>query len=115
MSRKSKTRRGGRRPGEVRRALEAAVRRLAEAGRTITWRSLAQAARVGWEVARRTVCNMLSAGLLVRIGTLRTARTGRPMCVLAPADRAGDAALRRQAEQAAALASALHAWGRCAA
>lgn len=107
-------RRRGRRPGEVRRALERAVRRMAQAGRTITWRSLAAAARVGWEVARCTVNRMLSAGELVRIGTLRTAATGRPMCVLAPADMAGDAAIRQRAADAAALMVAMRGWGAAA-
>lgn len=112
MARRSKSRRRGRPAGEVRRALAQAVERMAQAGRTITWRSLAAAARVGWDAARRTVCNMLRAGVLVRVGTLRTAATGRPMCVLAPAGMVGDdtAAMQQRADQAAALLDAMRAW-----
>lgn len=110
MASPSKRRRGGV-AGEVRRALARAARKLATAGQAITFRSLAAAARVGWRKAQQTVQDMLRAGELVRVGTLRTAATGRPMCVLAPADLAADAAQQHRADQAAALAEAMRSWG----
>lgn len=114
MSRRRNQRRG-RPAGDVRRALAQAVQSLLAKGRTITWRSLAAAARVGADRARRTVCEMLRAGQLVRIGTLRTARTGRPMSVLAPPELADDAEMRRRAQQAGELLQAMRAWGQAVA
>jgi hypothetical protein len=69
--------------GEVREKLAEAARALvAERQTPVTWRDLAEHACVGYDLARRTVTNMASAGELERVGTVATGR--RPQVTFAP-------------------------------
>ena len=112
--------------GEVRRALaEAACRLLARrelvvdgtAVDGVTWKDMAAEAQVGWDVARRTVCNMARAGELSRLGAVKSAGSERWMSIYAPAtlvDSAADVGSITQAWRAESLnaclqSGALHA------
>lgn len=73
-------------PGEIRRALrDAAQAQFAERGQGATWRELAQRARIGLQVARRTVDNMARAGELQVAGSVRVPGACRPMTAYVPA------------------------------
>jgi len=73
-------------PGEVRQALEDAARKLKQEGREATWRELAEAAKVGYRVAARTVANMENAGVLEVVGSAKRAHSRRWMNVYSPTD-----------------------------
>jgi hypothetical protein len=73
-------------PGEIRRALRAAVQaEFAQRGQGATWRDLANRAGVGLLVARRTVENMVRTGDLRVCGQARMPHTRRPMTLYIPA------------------------------
>lgn len=102
--------------GEIRQALaEAAVQLVTERGLVVdgvavdgvTWRDMAAAAQVGWDTARRTVCNMARAGDLARIGQHRPAGSRRWMAVYAPAQLLPDDAWPQPWGGIETLASAL--------
>lgn len=90
----------GRPRGEARQALHDAAQRLAtarldderalrEALRGVTWRDMAQAARVGFGVAKVTVRDMARAGDLVRLPVdVRTPHSRRPMAQYLPSSLA---------------------------
>lgn len=67
--------------GDCRRAIGSAAHALGRG----TWRDLATAASVGFDVARRTAENMVRDGQLVRAGTVSAPGASRPMTVYAPA------------------------------
>lgn len=72
--------------GQIRQALGDAAPRLAQqhpAG--ITWRQLAEAACVGYQAARRTVCEMRRAGELEPTGdVVRLPHSRRPLALYVP-------------------------------
>jgi hypothetical protein len=85
--------------GEIRQALAGAAERLVmERGLVVdgtavdgvTWRDMAAAAQVGWDVARETVKNMANAGELARIGRTKPAGSDRWMTVFVPSAMVGD-------------------------
>lgn len=76
------------RPGEARTALLEAAQRLAGTQDGATWQELAEAAQVGWHVARQTVRNMAHAGALVRIGSTKVAGSTQWHALYAPAPQA---------------------------
>ncbi len=86
--------------GEYRLALETAAGELGRAG---TWRELAAAAGVGFEVARCTAKNMVRDGVFERAGTVSVPGVCRPMVLYAPAGPAG-------APPGAALESVVRCW-----
>lgn len=77
--------------GEIREALfhkaaELPVLPLPDAGTEVragTWRDLAALACVGYEAARRTVDNMVTAGELIVVGHRRVPHACRPMNLVA--------------------------------
>ena len=69
--------------GEIRAALALAVDALPSTAPSATWRDLAQLACVGFDAARRTVDNMVTAGELIVVGHRRTPHACRPMRLLA--------------------------------
>lgn len=71
-------------PGEVRQAIDKAARELAQERSAATWRDMAERAKVGYTVARRTVENMERAGVLERVGTEKRAHSRRWMSLYAP-------------------------------
>ena len=77
-------------PGEIRLALREAASAFVDVG--ATWRTLGQRACVGANAARVTAENMLRAGELRVLGTVRVPGVSRPMALLAPrAPHADDA------------------------
>jgi len=78
--------------GEIREALARAAESFGADG--ATWRQLAAAAMVGYDLARMTVENMVRAGQLVVVGTAPRDGGGRPLnrCALPAALAAAAAA-----------------------
>lgn len=76
--------------GEIRQALAMAA--LAFGAQGATWRQLAEAAQVGFDMARMTVENMVRAGQLVVVGPAPREGGGRPMnrCALPAAVAAAE-------------------------
>lgn len=70
--------------GEVRMAMASAAKALADEAKGATWRDMAQRACVGMGVAQKTVKNMVLAGELQSIGTVRVAGARRPMSMYVP-------------------------------
>lgn len=117
--------------GQIRQALGDAAQRLVQqrqqqgvAVAGVTWRELAESAQVGYQVARRTVCEMRRAGELAALqgAQVRMPHARRPLQLYVPvalpaggqagpgqagAER-GDAAAASRA--ARALDGALRAW-----
>jgi hypothetical protein len=102
--------------GEIRQALAGAAERLViERGLVVdgtavdgvTWRDMAAAAQVGWDVARITVKDMARAGDLARIGKTKPAGSDRWMTVFVPATMVGDDAWPQPWGGIEALASAM--------
>ena len=87
--------------GEVRIALGSAAASLGPAGGT--WRELAAAASVGFDVAAQTARNMARSGELRVIDVVRVPGVGRPMVRYAPAVPAGDEPGRAPGAELAAL------------
>lgn len=101
--------------GDVRRALRQAAQQLGGLQpdgklRRFNWRQLAEVAKVGWAVARKTVQHMEAAGELVCVDTGKVPGSRRPMNLYVPAELVADAA--RQAGQASAMASVMATWAR---
>lgn len=63
--------------GEIRQAIARAAATFGADG--ATWRQLAVAAQVGFDIARMTVENMVRAGQLVVVGTAPRDGGGRPL------------------------------------
>jgi hypothetical protein len=77
--------------GEIRAALADAAQQIVDQQvsegevKGVTWRQLARAACVGFEFARATVKNMVTAGELVPVGEEREPGSRRPLVTYAPA------------------------------
>lgn len=71
--------------GEIRLALgQAAVQLVASGAPGATWRSLAEQAGVGYDLARRTAVNMVRSGDLVVVGEEVVPGANRKANLLAP-------------------------------
>lgn len=91
--------------GEVRAALRSAAEVLVKhkAG-GITYRDLAEAGRVGYQVARETCRNMVRSGELRPVGTRQVQGAKRPLKTYVPAWCAG------QQDASRSLATAMGGW-----
>lgn len=71
--------------GEIREALAQAAGVLAQRHGGGTWRDIAAAACVGFELGRHTIKNMVRAGELQRVRPIRVEWSRREVDLLAPA------------------------------
>ena len=91
--------------GEVRAALRCAAESLSERmPHGLTYRDLAEAGRVGYQVARETCRNMARSGELKPVGTRQVQGAKRPLKTYVPAWCAG------QHDASRSLAAAMGTW-----
>lgn len=101
---------GGRPRGEIRQAVFQAAESLTHERGAFTGRDAAMAAQAGWEAARRTLQNMVTAGELVVVGTARAPGVSRPLNLYTRPAVPQRTAAECAANCAADLARAMHGW-----